>query len=835
MKHIFKFLIVFFFSYTIGRAQTPSKKHIVKKGETVYKISRKYYVSVSDIFDLNPGSRDIIKIGQVIRLPESAIIREVPSAGNSVTTGNNTIIYKVKRGDSKFVLSRRFGLSITELERQNPQIVKMLLAGAVLQIKGSTIQNSTETAAVSSTETTTESESESESESETVTPPTQLSKFVLHVVLKGQTLWGLARDNDISVNALRAANTDLLRGVLKAGQDLRIPTSNTSVATATTTSNSTTEEVTEPSTTSNGYTTYIVQKGDTKFGLANRVFNTTIKELERLNPKIRRMLIAGHEIIVPSNAVVESAISSTTQTETEVTTIETDTVSGTTPVEEIPTSTETAETTTETEETTVETDTVSETTPVEEIPTSTETEETTTDTEDVSTPVETQTEGITENTAATEEASEQTDGYINYTIKPKETLYGLARRAGMPIKDFLELNPQLSESVNTGAIIRMPGAASTSSEALVTGPTASELLASKHANLTTSIDVSKTINLNMVLPFSTSAYNSYSTSSIDFHRVLDDHTKKHLEFYRGARIAIDSINNLGVNLNVKILDDSITEIDSAAHANTNSIIIAPYYNSEKQNSLSLISNKNAPIVTATSELGNLGFTNVYEALPSINAQRLKMLNYMDRKNGNIIVINDNKREESKAFIAANTNNAKFLEVKKNGTFSNDELITLLDPNRINFVIIDSEKNNTFLSSTNVLLTQLSKNDIQLAVLDASIIPDNTKVSKKRFSILKMLYPSLTTPSKTISYIKFINKYTKEYGGKPPESALIGFDITFDTLLRLSQVEDFKTTSNTITEYLTLKFNYKQYASGNYYNDGIYILNYDTSDAIKVAD
>jgi hypothetical protein len=99
----------------------------------------------------------------------------------------------------------------------------------------------------------------------------------------------------------------------------------------------------------------------------------------------------------------------------------------------------------------------------------------------------------------------------------------------------------------------------------------------------------------------------------------------------------------------------------------------------------------------------------------------------------------------------------------------------------------------------------------------------------------MLYPSLATTSKTISYIKFINKYTKEFGIRPPENALIGFDITFDTLLRVSQTENFEALSETITEYLTLKFNYKQYAYGNYYNVGIYILYYGTHDSIKEVD
>jgi hypothetical protein len=70
---------------------------------------------------------------------------------------------------------------------------------------------------------------------------------------------------------------------------------------------------------------------------------------------------------------------------------------------------------------------------------------------------------------------------------------------------------------------------------------------------------------------------------------------------------------------------------------------------------------------------------------------------------------------------------------------------------------------------------------------------------------------------------------------PNQFATRGFDLTFDTMLRLSQDKNFEETiENSATEQIENKFDYIKNSSGGYSNKGIYILNYDADLTVKQA-
>jgi len=110
-------------------------------------------------------------------------------------------------------------------------------------------------------------------------------------------------------------------------------------------------------------------------------------------------------------------------------------------------------------------------------------------------------------------------------------------------------------------------------------------------------------------------------------------------------------------------------------------------------------------------------------------------------------------------------------------------------------------------------------------MELSLIPDGSDVSEKRFVILNMLYPSLKTvgSSKTKAYGKL---YRKLYGSTPETMSNYGFDITFDTLLRLYQLEDFEKTVQKTTGHTVLRFEYQKNEYGYYSNQGINIYQYE---------
>lgn len=93
---------------------TPSNNttvsHKVKKGETVYGISKHYNISTEQIYSANPGSEFGIKEGQILT---------IPAFGNSV---NGFVTHTIQPGETLYGVSKRYNTSVEELMHDNPGI-----------------------------------------------------------------------------------------------------------------------------------------------------------------------------------------------------------------------------------------------------------------------------------------------------------------------------------------------------------------------------------------------------------------------------------------------------------------------------------------------------------------------------------------------------------------------------------------------------------------------------------------------------------------------------------------------------------------------------------------
>lgn len=766
MKNIYLFLPIFFLCFFLGNAQQKTLKHTVEKGETVFQLSRTYNVSPEDIYRLNPSAVTIIRIGEVLLIPTSEVQNQsTPNSKSSLNpTKTNTLTYAVVYGDTKYSLARRFGMSVEELENQNPHIKSGLQAGHILKI---------------------ESQGSTNSES-------NFDIVKTHRVLKGETLWGISKDNGLTVEQLVNANSDILRGILQIGQLLKIPSTIYGK--------------------SKGSETYLVQRGDTKYGLSKK-YDVTIDQLEKENPHIVRMLMAGHTITIPKNPSLVA--------------------------NQVPDEQGTSINTAVNEESLVENQVTDEQETPTETPVSEENLSVEKEVEPESQDIEVSTTVSPENTS--------TNSFVAYEIKAKETLYGLSKKAGMSISDFVNLNPQLETGAKIGMIIKMPLNLSDSIETSVseaqstTNPeTSIKRSNKKYTDLSQSIKTVKKNQILLLLPFSEATFSAEFSQNVNFNNVEDEFIKDHLEFYRGVRIANDSAKALGLDFNIDIIETNSSKRNTQAvnlvkdsPVEKYDAILAPFYENDVQDIAEFVQEKNIPVVTTNSIIKTAGLKNLYNGVPSLNSKRNIMLDYIINKGGNIIVVCDVGRKESRTYISNYAPAAKFIEVNKKGSFNNDELESLLDTNKVNYIILESDKNSVFLSITNVLLGQLSAHSIQLALLDKSLIPNTDDVSQKRFVILQMLYPSLTPLKETSVTTGFVDSYKKTYSFEPTQNIKFGFDLTYDTLLRASQATSFEVSAkNDVTEYTILKFDYKENNMGANDNNGIYIIQYNSNGTLK---
>lgn len=419
--------------------------------------------------------------------------------------------------------------------------------------------------------------------------------------------------------------------------------------------------------------------------------------------------------------------------------------------------------------------------------------------------------------------------YVDYEVQPKETLYSLTKRTGLTDDQIIALNPEVKDGLKDGMVIKLPKGVNTE----FVGNASNKAV----AGLASTLKKSETKELALLLPFHISRIES-DTIRAKLLRT-DKFLNMTLDFYAGAMMAIDSAKTLGLPLKVKILDSKESKSSSDVSALAGGLsgmdaIIGPFFPNNVETLASLLAAKGVPVISPLSKEEAKPYANLFQSVPTSEEVRGAMLGYLNGKNGNVIAVVDAKKNSSKQFIAANLPSAKFASLNTDGTIMVDALKGMLVKDKMNYVILETERIGMMLGTTKALVDVLSDYQIQLVVLERYDAFDNDELPLTRLTNLKMLYPSVTNDSDTAGGALFGKVFKEKNNVMPNQYAIRGFDLTFDTILRLFQPESFKeTTAEKASEQVENKFAYAKAKGGNY-NTGVYILYYDQDLSIKIA-
>lgn len=175
--------------------------HVVGEKETLFGIAKKYNISVADLEAWNKATlQNGLKKGQEIFVskPSAADLKSVPTPFVSkpkVVSSATTHLVEAK--ETKYGIATKYGLTVTELEQLNPQIVGGLNVGQTVVLK----------------------------------PGVQVKKttnvtLVDYEVQPKETLYSLSKKFDIAQADLITLNPDLQDG-LKIGMILKVPSNGT--------------------------------------------------------------------------------------------------------------------------------------------------------------------------------------------------------------------------------------------------------------------------------------------------------------------------------------------------------------------------------------------------------------------------------------------------------------------------------------------------------------------------------------------------------------------------------------------------------------------------------
>lgn len=156
--------------------------YIVEKGDTLYEIASVYGISVQELKDLNNLTSNNIYVGQQLVVP--AIDVNIPE---TTPPQENYIEYTVQKGDSLWFIAQKFNITIPEIIEANNLKTINLQIGDKLKI-----------------------------------PKDISSQPKTYIVKAGDTLWSIAKENNISVSELKDVN-NLENNLLSIGQSLIIP------------------------------------------------------------------------------------------------------------------------------------------------------------------------------------------------------------------------------------------------------------------------------------------------------------------------------------------------------------------------------------------------------------------------------------------------------------------------------------------------------------------------------------------------------------------------------------------------------------------------------------
>lgn len=218
-----------------GVPETNNEIYVVKSGDTLYGIASRYGINVDDLRRYNNLSGNVLSIGQQLYIPTGQMVDDI--------VGTDYDTYVVRTDDSLFNIASRYGISVDELKRINNLGNDTLFVGQQLLVPtGSDIVDS------------------------------NITNYVDYRIVSGDTLYSISNRYGVSVDELKSLN-NLPNNNLSVGQVIKVPIMDTTV--------------------------YTVKRGDTLYSIA-REYNVTPNELMSYNNLTSNLLSIGQILRIPN-------------------------------------------------------------------------------------------------------------------------------------------------------------------------------------------------------------------------------------------------------------------------------------------------------------------------------------------------------------------------------------------------------------------------------------------------------------------------------------------------------------------------------------------------------
>lgn len=412
--------------------------------------------------------------------------------------------------------------------------------------------------------------------------------------------------------------------------------------------------------------------------------------------------------------------------------------------------------------------------------------------------------------------------FVVYEIKKGDTFYSLTRFYNVSQEEMIALNPFLFEGLKVGQIIKI--------KPLEEGDTTENHIYEDVIEENTSLKVA------LLLPFKTNENDTIKSKDLFVKSRLANIVT---DFYLGAEIAVDSIRNQGIQVDLNVFDTEakgtrINNILSENDLNENDIIIGPLYSEEAE---VVADSVKIPVVFPFYSKKQHLFSSeeLIKTSPEKEVFREELTTYIKDNftKGNLILVGDGEEASNNANAIVKQSleshdSISLVNVLKpeNGYIAKDRFLNILKPLEDNWVILTSDDDVVVADAINSLISLPDSTHVRVFAINKGRAFDkiaNSKLASIRFTYVSDEYADEVSASTHL----FNRQYSKKNNALPSFHATKGFDITYDLLMRLASGNSLKDTFNEGASYrIETKFDYSENPLGVSENKGLFIVQYN---------
>jgi LysM repeat protein len=379
--------------------------------------------------------------------------------------------------------------------------------------------------------------------------------------------------------------------------------------------------------------------------------------------------------------------------------------------------------------------------------------------------------------------------YELHTVVKDDSFYSLTRKYHISKGSLLRLNPDLKEGLKLGMVLKLWR--KRNMDKAFQGP---------RSLFNDSLVNSNTIDVALLFPFKfrkndTLTKEQLFSSKGKLENIVTD-------FYLGAEMAIDSLKNQGLAINLKVFDsenhkDCILDYFDAGAFDSIDVVFGPVYN--KHVNLVAERLKDIPVVYPFYSKKQASFTNqnVIKTAPDRGIYEKVVLDYFKRNHtnehvvvvGNYTVASELKMRYFKRALLQNDSISDVAMLQpEEGYIQKERFVQAVDTLGVNWVLLTTNNKVVTADVVNNLKSLPNNPSVRLFAMEKAQnfdIIDNNTLAKMNFTYAVSGVQNDSLPE----VADFYHKYLLKNHAYPTDYAIRGFDIVYDVLVRMSGTEE----------------------------------------------